>query len=106
MKNLIIIFTIIFGLTVSCKSTKSFPTTFYEIYSNNPELTIDSINKVDTLQFLQNYKNQWNKSMYITSDSVITTQYTAVTSRKDTTYIMSVIVVDGDTTYLIKYRKE
>ena len=44
--------------------------------------------------------------MYVTSDSVMTTQYVAVTQKGDTTFIISVTSIDGDSISLIKYRKE
>lgn len=49
---------------------------------------------------------EWPKLMYFTSDSVITTQYTTITTKEDTTYIFSITESAGDSIYLIKFRKE
>lgn len=49
---------------------------------------------------------EWPKSMYFTSDSVITTQYTTITTKEDTTYVFSITESAGDSIYLIKFRKE
>lgn len=109
MKNLIIVvvFAIVTGLIISCRSTKNFPTSFFEKLTSAPERVIDSIKKADTLISIPlNYLSKWNKSMYVTSDSVMTTQYVAVTQKGDTTFIISVTSIDGDSISLIKYRKE
>ena len=109
MKNLIIIFisATIIGFIISCGSTKNFPTTFWEKLTNTPEKIIDSIKEADTLiEIPLDYLKKWNKNMYITSDSLITTQYVLVTQKGDTTCVISVTSVDGDSISLIKYRKE
>ena len=49
---------------------------------------------------------EWPKSMYFTSDSVITIQYTTITTKEDTTYVFSITKSAGDSIYLIKFRKE
>lgn len=109
MKNFIIILlsTIVIGIIISCGSTKNFPTKFFEKITNTPEKVIDSIKKADTLvQIPVNYLKEWNKSLYLTSDSTATAQYVIVTTKGDTTYIISITNVEGDSTSLIKYRKE
>lgn len=109
MKNLLIVFlsALILGFIISCGSTKNFPTSFFEKLTTTPEKVIDSIKKADTLLKIPvNYLKEWNKSMYITSDSLMTTQYVAVTQKGDTTCIISVTSISGDSISLIKYRKE
>lgn len=110
MKNLaiIVISALIVNLIFSCaSSTKSFPTQFFEKISSTPEKIIDSIKKADTLdQISTDYISDWNKSHYVTSDSLITTQYVVVTQKGDTTCVISVTSVAGDSISLIKYRKE
>lgn len=109
MKNLLTLFiaAIIIGFIISCGSIKNFPTKFFEKLSSTPEKVIDSIKKADTLLHISSdYLNEWNKSMYATSDSLITTQYVAVTHKGDTTCVISVTSVSGDSISLIKYRKE
>lgn len=109
MKNLLIaiLSVVILGFIISCGSTKNFPTRFWEKLTSTPEKIIDSIRKADTLfQIPINYVESWNRSMYITSDSVMTTQYVAVTSKKDTVCVISITSTEGDSISLIKYRKE
>ena len=109
MKNLLIVFlsALILGFIISCGSTKNFPTSFFEKFTTAPEKVIDSIKKADTLLKIPvNYLKEWNKSMYITSDSLMTTQYVVVTQKGDTTCIISVTSISGDSISLIKYRKE
>ena len=109
MKNLLIVFlsALILGFIISCGSTKNFPTSFFEKFTTAPEKVIDSIKKADTLlQIPVDYLKEWNKSMYVTSDSLMTTQYVAVTQKGDTTCIISVTSISGDSISLIKYRKE
>lgn len=109
MKNLLIVFLsiLIIGFIISCGSTKNFPTSFFEKFTAAPEKIIDSIKKADTLLKIPvNYLKEWNKSMYITSDSLMTTQYVAITQKGDTTCIISVTSISGDSISLIKYRKE
>lgn len=109
MKNLLIAFLsiLIIGFIISCGSTKNFPTSFFEKFTSAPEKIIDSIKKADTLlQIPVDYLKEWNKSMYVTSDSLMTTQYVAVTQKGDTTCIISVTSISGDSISLIKYRKE
>lgn len=98
--------TILFLLLFIACGTKKFPTKFYDTWSGFPEKVIDSISRADSIQVPIDYKNLWNKNMYITSDSVVTTQYIYVTEKKDTTYVISVTIASEDSIGLIKYRKE
>lgn len=104
MKYLVYIFLIL--LLIGCGSTRKFQTSFFELYTSSPGEIIDSISKADTLEIPIQYKEGWNKSMYITSDSVMTTQYVGLWVRKDTTYIISITEEEGDSIVYLKYRKE
>ena len=92
-------------IVISC-SRKTFPTKFYDSFTPRPQELVDSILRADTLELSRDYKNEWNRSMYITSDSVITTQYVGLWARKDTTYIISITEEEGDSIVYLKYRKE
>lgn len=104
MKNIsLIIITIL--CILSCGTSRKFSTSFFEKSSGKPQEIIDSIREKNLLPIFSPYKD-WVKSMYYSSDSIITTQYVIVTSREDTTYIFSVTESAGDSLYLIKFRKE
>lgn len=104
MKNIFII--ILFLLTIiSCGTSRKFSTSFFEEHTTTPQKTVDSIVRVNSIPALVNYRD-WIKSMYFSSDSVVTTQYLGVTSLKDTTYIFSITEFAGDSIFLIKFRKE
>lgn len=85
-------------------SRKNFPTRFYTFHSTEPIQQLDSIIRADTLRVTTDYR-KWTKNMFITSDSVMTTQYTAVCQKNDTTFIISVTETEGEPS-TIKYRKE
>lgn len=95
---------ILFLLILAGCSFKNFPTRFYTFNSIEPTQQLDSIIKADTLNIMSNYK-KWTKNMFITSDSVMTIQYTAVCQKNDTTFIISVTETEGKPA-TIKYRKE
>lgn len=105
MKNLFYCLIIILLILISC-SRKTFPTKFYESFTSRPQELVDSILKADTLGLSRDYKNGWNRSMYITSDSVIITQYVGLWIRNDMIHIMSITEEEGDSIVYIKYRKE
>lgn len=99
---------LILGLLVTilgCRTSRGFSTTFYEGFSGKPQEVVDSITTANSLPAFTGYR-EWPKSMYLTSDSAVTTQYTAITSKVDTTYVFSITEVAGDSIYLIKFRKE
>lgn len=104
MKKLILILITIL-LIISCGTSRKFNTTFYEGFSIEPQRIIDSITTANLLPAFTEYR-EWPKSMYFTSDSVITTQYTTITTKEDTTYVFSITESAGDSIYLIKFRKE
>lgn len=104
MKKLILILITIL-LIISCGTSRKFNTTFYEGFSIEPQRIIDSITTANLLPASIEYQ-KWPKLMYFTSDSVITTQYTTITTKEDTTYIFSITESAGDSIYLIKFRKE
>lgn len=92
-------------IVISC-SRRTFPTKFFEFYTSYPTSVIDSIALADTLEIPKNYVEEWNRSMYITSDSVIITQYVGLWIRNDMIHIMSITEEEGDSIVYIKYRKE
>lgn len=92
-------------LIISCGTTRKFNTTFYKGFSIEPQRIVDSITTANLLPASIEYQ-EWPKLMYFTSDSVITTQYTTITTKEDTTYIFSITESAGDSIYLIKFRKE
>ena len=92
-------------LIISCGTTRKFNTTFYEGFSIEPQRIVDSITTANLLPASIEYQ-EWPKLMYFTSDSVITTQYTTITTKEDTTYIFSITESAGDSIYLVKFRKE
>lgn len=92
-------------LIISCGTSRKFSTTFYEGYSGEPQEIIDSIITANSLPAFIGYR-EWPKSMYFTSDSVVTTQYTILTTKEDTTYVFSITESAGDSICLIKFRKE
>lgn len=101
MKKVLYILSIL--LFVSC-SHKNFPTKFFATDTDNAAYKVDSIIKADTLRMPADYR-KWTKNMFITSDSVITTQYTAVYQKNDTTFIISVTETENKPA-TIKYRRE
>ena len=97
--------TIIVLVIVSCATKRKFLTTFFEVQTKTPELIIDSICASNLIPENNDFYS-WSKSMYIGSDSVMTEQYTRYTQKEDTTYIFTVIKIQGDSICLIKFRKE
>ena len=105
MKKLLLILSFI-TLIISC-SPRTFPTKFHEFSTTEPQELVDSILRADTLyNLLGDYRSEWNRSMYITSDSVIVTQYVGLCTKKDTTYIISIIEEKDDSIVYVKFRKE
>lgn len=105
MKKLVSMIVIVIFLAISCQTPRKFSTSFFERRTNNPQEVVDSIVNANLLPALTKYRD-WNRSMYFSSDSVVTTQYLGVTSLKDTTYIFSITEFAGDSISLIKFRKE
>lgn len=101
MKKILYILSIL--LFISC-SHKNFPTKFFTTDTDNAAYKIDSIIKADTLRMPTDYR-KWTKNMFITSDSVIMIQYTAVCQKNDATFIISVTETENKSA-TIKLRKE
>jgi hypothetical protein len=86
---------------LGCKTTD---TVFRYYHTTNPSLILTQLE--DSLQVdLHGYQN-WPNLKTIGSDSVITTQYYKVLIKDKFTYVISLQEKQGDSVYVIKYRKE